>query len=154
MTKDQFNLLDIDQQVDYVNNKIIGGESVKNISIDLDLGKNYITSTFKRKGYILDKITKQYLNNLADDRPIIKPIEKIVEKIVKKIDYKPDHRPENKLEFTIPIKSKTKSDTKAFNIVVNKDTVEQLDKLCKSKNYSRNQLINYMINYCIDNLKD
>lgn len=62
--------------------------------------------------------------------------------------------PANSQVFSIPNKTKEKASTKAFNVVMDSDLVDKMDKLAKKKGYSRNQLINYMCNWCVQNMKE
>lgn len=153
MIKDDFLLMELQEQLDYINGRLLGGESMHTINSDLVIGKNTISIIFKEKGYFLDKTTKQYIKCVSDDKPVIKLDNKSKIKSSKKTDIQLDNRPDNRPSFNIPIKIKTKTTNKAFNVVMNEDLVNKLDKLCKEKGgYSRNELINKMCEYCIDTM--
>lgn len=61
MRKDEFiNLSDIGK-ISYVNSELENGKTVKDITINLGLGKNYISNFMSKQNYKLDKKINQYM---------------------------------------------------------------------------------------------
>lgn len=61
ITGSEFKALEVHEQVQFVNDCLTNGYSVEQIRMKLGIGKNYISNTFKREGYIRDKATGIYI---------------------------------------------------------------------------------------------
>lgn len=60
MTKDEFNELEILEQLEYINNQLLKSESLRSISENLSMSKSTFRERFKKIGYIYTPKTKQY----------------------------------------------------------------------------------------------
>lgn len=60
MEKQQFNKLTHLEQLEYVNEKLKNGESLRNISAELNISKTTIRDRFKKIGYLFDAELHQY----------------------------------------------------------------------------------------------
>ena len=139
MYKTEFETMELDQQLNYVNTRLQTGESIRTISTDLKLNKSTISDLFKKNGYNYNNATRQYVVGELDNKP--KEKSQVVEKLV------------NKPLLHIPTNIKTKEETQAFNVVLNKKLVIALDKKAIEKNYpSRTQLVAFLLQWCIDNM--
>lgn len=140
MDKNKFDTMTLEEQLQYINNRLAQGGSMRGISTDLGIHKNTIPSMLTKNGYVLDKIAKQYILDISqNNQPVNKPI--------------PVSSQQDKPMFSIPTKTKIKAKTKAFNLIMKEDLTNQLDELAKEKGYSRNELINYICNFFVDNMK-
>lgn len=63
MTKEQFNKLELLNQVNYINNQLDKNNSLTSICKDLDISRSTIRDRFKKIGYIYSKDLKKYLYN-------------------------------------------------------------------------------------------
>lgn len=63
MTKDKFNNLNIDKQVDYINKELINNKSITAVCKDLNIGRSTISDRFKKNKYTYDKDLKQYIHD-------------------------------------------------------------------------------------------
>ena len=61
MTGKEFQALELEQQVEYVNGLLQEGNTVDNIRMALGVGKNYIGNNFSKGGYKKDKLTGLYI---------------------------------------------------------------------------------------------
>ena len=61
MTKEEFISLDLIDKINYVNSELKKGKIVKDITLNLGLGKNYITNMMSRNGYNHNKKLNQYI---------------------------------------------------------------------------------------------
>ena len=61
LTGAEFKKLEVSEQVQIVNDLIEHGYSVERIRKSLEIGKNYISNTFKANGYTKDKETKLFI---------------------------------------------------------------------------------------------
>lgn len=61
MNGEQFKALELEQQVEYINGLLEQGGTVDNIRLELGVGKNYIGNTFKKGGYVKDRVTGYYI---------------------------------------------------------------------------------------------
>jgi len=156
MKKDEYLLLEINEQLELVNNLLAQGQNVTKVADGLGIDRKTITRNFKKISYEYDYITKQYAKTnvsqeqIKDNSPNIdkpKANKKLANRLANEVATDLDHS----TTFYIPIKTKLKASTKAFNVVMDKVLADKIDKLAKAKNYSRNQIINYMCEWCLDN---
>ncbi|MFV3031581.1 hypothetical protein [Clostridium botulinum] len=63
MDKTKFNKLSVLEQLEYVNNELIKGESLRNISSSLKMSKTTIRDRFKKIGYIFNAEQRQYIKD-------------------------------------------------------------------------------------------
>ena len=61
MIKEEFNNLDIMDQVKYINKMLNEKRSLTNIASDLNIGRSTIRDRFKKVNYIYDKKFNQYI---------------------------------------------------------------------------------------------
>ncbi|MBU3173320.1 hypothetical protein [Clostridium estertheticum] len=70
MDKEEFNKIDLEKQLEYVNKQLKNGESLRNIGKNIRVDPKTIRTRFSGIGYELDKESKQYIKNiLSDSRP-------------------------------------------------------------------------------------
>lgn len=60
MKKDQFNKLNIDNQIEYFNNKLSEGKSLTSICKSIEIGRSTISDRFKKSNYKYNKSSNQY----------------------------------------------------------------------------------------------
>lgn len=74
LDKHEFNKLDIKDQLKYINNILIKGESLRNISSNLGISKTSINNRFIEQCYIFNKEAMQYIkdNEYKEDINIFK----------------------------------------------------------------------------------
>ena len=61
MNKDEFNSLEVMDQVEYINNLLENKKTLTSISKDLNIGRSTISDRFKKIGYRYNKQLNQYL---------------------------------------------------------------------------------------------
>ena len=61
MNKEEFNSLDLIEQLEYVNKKLSQHESLREISKNLNLSKTTIRNRFKKIDYMFNREKKQYI---------------------------------------------------------------------------------------------
>lgn len=61
MNKDEFNKLNISEQLNYINKKLKQGKSLRAISGELNISKSTIRNRFKKINYVFDIVDKQYI---------------------------------------------------------------------------------------------
>ena len=61
MNKDEFNKLDVYEQLNYINKKLKQGKSLRAISGELNISKSTIRNRFKKINYVFDIVDKQYI---------------------------------------------------------------------------------------------
>lgn len=72
ITGSEFKALEVHEQVQFVNDCLTNGYSVEQIRMKLGIGKNYISNTFKREGYIRDKATGIYIKDTSQTNEEVK----------------------------------------------------------------------------------
>lgn len=63
MNKDNFNNLNIEKQIEYINSQLKDNKSITSVSEELGIGRSTIRDRFKKAGYIFNKDLKQYVYN-------------------------------------------------------------------------------------------
>lgn len=63
MNKVIFNKMEIEKQVKYINNELLKGCSLKNISLSLGISKSTIKERFFKIGFIFDLDKRQYIKH-------------------------------------------------------------------------------------------
>lgn len=63
MNKDEFNKLNISEQLNYINKKLKQGKSLRAISGELNISKSTIRNRFKKIDYVFDIDKKQYIKS-------------------------------------------------------------------------------------------
>lgn len=157
MDEIKYNELKLIDKINYVNNLLTKNQTLTEITKSLSVARSTLGRNFKKADYVYNSTNKQFVKlTLSQEVKKDHSTNNGKKNVDHKVDYievkKLDNRPVNKLNFNIPIKTKTKT-TKAFNVVMDKNLVEQIDKLAKLKGgYSRNQIINMMCEYSLDNM--
>ena len=60
MDKEQFNSLEIIEQINYINNKLSEGNTLTKLSKEIGIGRSTITDRFNKVGYKYNNEVKQY----------------------------------------------------------------------------------------------
>ena len=68
MKKDEFNELDIKEQIDYINQKL-EKETLTNICKEIKISRSTIRERFLKQGYIFDKDQSKYINVEVNKKP-------------------------------------------------------------------------------------
>lgn len=76
MTKEEFNNLDIIQQLEYINNQLKNNESITSICKYIGIGRSTIRDRFKKINYTYSKELNKYVNNNCNTDVNIKKITK------------------------------------------------------------------------------
>lgn len=66
MNKLQFNKLDVLEQLKYVNNGLLRGESLRNISGNIGISKSTIRERFKKIGYVFSDEYRRYIKENSE----------------------------------------------------------------------------------------
>lgn len=100
MTKDEFNELEILEQLEYINNQLLKGESLRYISENLSMSKSTFRERFKKIGHVYSPKTKQYYRDNTIEilqhqitlgehakamKEAIKPVDEVIQKYNKSI---------------------------------------------------------------------
>jgi len=64
LDKQEFNKLDIQDQLKYINNILVKDESLRNISSNLGISKTIIHNRFIEQCYIFNKKAMQYIKDI------------------------------------------------------------------------------------------
>lgn len=74
MNKESFNKLTIDEQIEYINEKLKEANSLTNICKNISIGRSTISDRFKKHNYKFNKISNQYelIENNANITNVIK----------------------------------------------------------------------------------
>ena len=68
MNKDTFNNLDIENQIEYINNRLSdNNSSITSVCSELGIGRSTIRDRFKKHGYEYNKELKQYVYNTLSE---------------------------------------------------------------------------------------
>ena len=64
MTKEDFNNLEVMEQIKYINNELSGSKSLRSIASDLKMSKTTFRDRFIKAGYVYNTETKQYYRDI------------------------------------------------------------------------------------------
>ncbi|AEI34926.1 hypothetical protein BJV85_004068 [Clostridium acetobutylicum] len=84
MVKQEFNKLDIKEQLAYVNRALMDGKSLRGISTSLQISKTIIRDRFQKIGYIFNAEKRQYVK----DTDILHKGQTIKNKTIRNAEYK------------------------------------------------------------------
>jgi len=165
MDKEIFNLKTIPEQIEYVNQLLKDGQSLRTISDNLNLSKSTIRERAKKIGYTYNDVLKAYTSELKEviqippkdeTNQLAKQEDTKNDSVDKSIDKEPkqDTKQDDSLKFSIPNKTKKKDDTQAFNIVMKRSLVKTIDKLSHKKGYSRTQMISLLCEMILNNMEE
>ena len=62
MSKDEFNRLDIEYQIEYVNEQLSYGKSITTVATEIGISRNVLRERFKKLGYVFSKDRRQYMH--------------------------------------------------------------------------------------------
>lgn len=79
MIKEDFNKLEVSEQLEYINNELIKGKSLRSISEKLNMSKTTIRDRFKKISYVYNAETKQYYRDNSI-KQATEPINKVIQK--------------------------------------------------------------------------
>lgn len=69
-TREEFDMLDLINQLEYINKLTKAGTSLTNISKELSISRKTLTNRFAKMGYAYDDISKSYIKNLEKSEEI------------------------------------------------------------------------------------
>jgi len=167
MTKEEFNLLEILKQLEYVNLNLKQGQTLRAIAKVIGISKTTIRDRVSKIGYQYNATNKLYekvsSEGIQIDHEVIKTqqeepkeVKNHIRDTTKKIIAEPIKElvisPVRKQVFNIPVKVVCKHDTQPYTVTSTKTLINKLDKLFVKKNYkSRNELINVILELALDN---
>ena len=61
MSKDEFNRLDIEYQIEYVNSQLSYGKSITTVAKEIGLSRTTLRDRFRNMGYVYSKDRRQYM---------------------------------------------------------------------------------------------
>lgn len=89
MTKEELNQLEVVEQLKYINDLLIEGKSLRDISSSLGMSKTTFRDRFKKIGYIYNTNTKQYYkdNTIKVQQQItIKELQRTIKQATQSVD--------------------------------------------------------------------
>lgn len=143
MNKNDYNKLNLEKQIEYVNNKLKTGESLRNISLKLELSKITIRDRFKKINYEFDKELRQYIKveneekyktttKVVNEKPVIKNNE--IDKNYKDSALVLNDKNENAMAEKKEIKlDETTENYKSSGLVLNKKIQKEILELLELK---------------------
>ncbi len=120
MDKQKFNNLDLMDQLEYVNKKLSDGESLREISKDLNMSKTTIRNRFKKIDYVFNKDKKQYIKDSDEYKKNINMLQ------VKPIENK--EIKEDEYIYNTNVLTNLEVKEKLINIIDNYDNIEKMLK--------------------------
>ena len=90
MNKEEFNKLEIVEQVEYINRELSKGKSIRGISEEIGIAKSTIRDRFKRIGYIYNKELNIYkleeVNNIVEKEEALEEPQNVIAEEKEEID--------------------------------------------------------------------
>ena len=130
MTKEEFNKLEVLEQLEYVNNLLAEGKSLRIISGSLGMSKTTFRDRFTKIGYIYDANTSQYSKNHTLDPHLIKENLKFTKK---HIDNGNIDIPIEKQQATEEMEKSQDMNVDEYEVSLNKELINALLEQLKIK---------------------
>lgn len=123
MDKQEFNKLDVFDQLTYINNELMNGESLRSISATLKMSKTTFRDRFTKIGYTFNADQHQYIK---DNSIVVKNECKHITSILQECKT-PDKKPANESEYkSNMIVFNSNEQHKMMDILGNYDKLKEL----------------------------
>ena len=136
MTKEEFNKLEVLDQLEYINNSLVEGKSLRIISSRLGMSKTTFRDRFTKIGYIYDANTSQYTRNDNLEPHLIEEILKSTNKSIDADNKDTPIKTQKAREETEKPLDKNIDDV----VDINKELIDTLLEQLKVKDFQMNAL--------------
>lgn len=144
MNKDDFNKLDINKQIDYLNTQLKKGISLTVLCKNIGIARSTVGGRSKKQGYIFDKEINQYI--LENENSNGQAYNKLTVSDMltnEKSDSKFESKVESKSEKTTPVSNNlTSSNNENTNLILSSSDSDNLGYLLKNINILKNFIEN------------
>jgi hypothetical protein len=137
MTKEEFNKLEVLNQLEYINNSLVEGKSLRIISSSLSMSKTTFRDRFTKIGYIYDANTSQYTKNDNPDPHLTKESLKSTNKFIDNGNADTPIETHKPTEETVKSQDKNTDDDA---VDINKELINTLLEQLKVKDFQMNAL--------------
>lgn len=144
MNKDDFNKLDINKQIDYLNTQLKKGISLTVLCKNIGIARSTVGGRSKKQGYIFDKEINQYI--LENENSNGQAYNKLTVSDMltnEKSDSKFESKVESKSEKTTPVSNNlTSSNNENTNLILSSSDSDNLGYLLKNIDILKNFIEN------------
>lgn len=144
MNKDDFNKLDINKQIDYLNTQLKKGISLTVLCKNIGIARSTVGGRSKKQGYIFDKEINQYI--LENENSNGQAYNKLTVSDMltnEKSDSKFESKVESKSEKTTPVSNNlTSSNNENTNLILSSSDSDNLSYLLKNIDILKNFIEN------------
>ena len=144
MNKDDFNKLDINKQIDYLNTQLKKGISLTVLCKNIGIARSTVGGRVKKQGYIFDKEINQYI--LENENSNGQAYNKLTVSDMltnEKSDSKFESKVESKSEKTTPVSNNlTSSNNENTNLILSSSDSDNLSYLLKNIDILKNFIEN------------
>ncbi|WP_270647608.1 hypothetical protein [Paeniclostridium hominis] len=144
MNKDDFNKLDINKQIDYLNTQLKKGISLTVLCKNIGIARSTVGGRVKKQGYIFDKEINQYIleNESSNGRAYNKlTVSDMLAN--EKSDSNFESKVESKSEKTTPVSNNlTSSNNENTNLILSSSDSDSLSYLLKNIDILKNFIEN------------
>ena len=144
MNKDDFNKLDINKQIDYLNTQLKKGISLTVLCKNIGIARSTVGGRAKKQGYIFDKEINQYiLENENSNRQAYNKLTVSDMLTNEKSDSKFESKVKSKGEKTTPVSNNlTSSNNENTNLILSSYDSDNLSYLLKNIDILKNFIEN------------
>ena len=144
LNKDDFNKLDINKQIDYLNTQLKKGISLTVLCKNIGIARSTVGGRVKKQGYIFDKEINQYI--LENENSNGQAYNKLTVSDMltnEKSDSKFESKVESKSEKTTPVSNNlTSSNNENTNLILSSSDSDNLSYLLKNIDILKNFIEN------------
>ena len=144
LNKDDFNKLDINKQIDYLNTQLKKGISLTVLCKNIGIARSTVGGRVKKQGYIFDKEINQYI--LENENSNGRAYNKLTVSDMltnEKSDSKFESKVESKIEKTTPVNNNlTSSNNENTNLILSSSDSDNLSYLLKNIDILKNFIEN------------
>ena len=155
MDNEQFQSLDVLEQVEYVNKLLVEGQSLTNVTKSLGADRRTLTRNFKKASYVYNSTTKQFVKSTIAQELAISNSPKLNNKNRNKTRNvsKTVNKTGNINEPIIINKFVSTTKPKRTSYYLNVATVKKIEKLAKESNKGISEFLQELLDMVLDKIE-
>ena len=155
MNKDEYLLLEVNEQLKLVNDLLAQGQNVTKVAYDLGIDRKTITRNFKKISYAYDSITKQYAKTNVSQYVKDSNSPNIDKETVNKTRNvsKPGNKIGNISDSIVISKLVSIPKPKRNSYYLNINTTKKLEKLAKESNKGISEFLQELLDVVLDKVE-
>ena len=151
MDNEQFQSLDVLEQVEYVNKLLVEGQSLTNVTKSLGADRRTLTRNFKKASYSYDPLSKQFAKSTIAQELAISNSPKLDNK--NRNNIRNVSKVRNINEPIIINKAISTTKPKRTSYYLNTTTTKKIEKLAKESNKGISEFLQELLEIVLDKIE-